>query len=99
MAGRQSIQELRERALSDLEWPLVCAELARLCASDAAQARLCELSPEPTLELAAQRSRLSQAAIDAEQSDTPLPRVTTPDVLEALDGITRQRVLAAPDLL
>ncbi|MGE0325839.1 MAG: Smr/MutS family protein [Polyangiaceae bacterium] len=99
MAGRQSIQELRERALSDLEWPLVCAELARFCASEAAQARLCELSPEPTLALAAQRCRLSQAAIDAEQSDTPLPRVSTPDVIEALDGITRQRVLAAPDLL
>lgn len=99
MVGRQSIQELRERALSDLEWPLVCSELAKLCASEAAQARLCELTPEPTLELALQRARLSQAAIDAEGGDAPLPRVSTPDVLDALDGITRQRILAAPDLL
>ncbi len=78
---------------------MLCAELARLCASDAAQARLCELAPEPTLALAATRARLSQAAIDAEQGDAPLPRVSTPDVLDALDGITRQRVLAGPDLL
>ncbi|MEZ4228917.1 MAG: Smr/MutS family protein [Polyangiaceae bacterium] len=99
MAGRQNIQELHERALSDLEWPILCSELAQLCASDAAQQRLRELTPEPTLELAATRARLSQAAIDAEQSDAALPRVTTPDVLDALDGITRQRVLAGPDLL
>lgn len=98
MAGKQTLGELRARALSDLEWPEVCARLASHCASDVAREVMLELEPEGNADAARLRAQLSQAALDAEGADAPLPRVCTPDVLEALEGLASQRALTAQEL-
>ncbi|MSP25422.1 MAG: endonuclease MutS2 [Myxococcales bacterium] len=92
------VDELAEKAASDLEWQPLCEALARRAAGPCAAERLLKLSPALSPVDARLRATVSREALDALREGEPLVAVGVEDVAALIERARRLGSLSGEEL-